>query len=77
MLIHRLMNDKRVPFHVKLLPPVALAYVVFPLDIIKDIPFIGFVDDILVVYFLMKTFFRLCPEEVVQEHVHKLSRKKT
>ena len=70
------MNDKRVPFHVKILPPATLIYVLYPLDLIRDLPFIGFVDDVLIVYFLMKTFFRLCPPKVVQEHVRKLSGKK-
>jgi uncharacterized membrane protein YkvA (DUF1232 family) len=49
-LIGRLMRDPRVGIHAKLLPPLAALYVVYPLDIVKDIPFVGFIDDIVIVY---------------------------
>ena len=74
LLIHRLLNDKRVPFFTKLIPLGALLYVVMPFDILKDFSLaLGYVDDVVVVYILMKTFIKACPPEVVEEHVAQLS----
>jgi len=74
ILIHRLLQDKRVSFLAKLIPLAALLYVVLPFDLVRDFPVsLGYVDDVVVVYLLMKAFIRACPPEVVQEHVAKLS----
>ena len=77
-LTRRLLADPRVPFFVKTLPYAALAYVIMPIDLLPDFvrgPF-GHLDDLVVVYLLMKAFFNLCPPEIVQEHLATVSKRK-
>jgi uncharacterized membrane protein YkvA (DUF1232 family) len=82
-LARRLWNDPRVPVHRKALPMffgmlaavVGLAYVVRPVDLVFDyLPFIGRVDDVAVLAFLLIApgvwlFIKLAPPDVVREHV--------
>ena len=66
----RLLKDARVPFWTKLIPPAALAYVIFPVDIIPDVVLgLGQLDDIAVLLIGIKMFIDLAPEEVVREHL--------
>ncbi len=75
ILIYRLMHDRRVSVFTKCIPFLALVYIVFPMDLVKEIFFgpLGFIDDIVVTYYLLKTFIKMCPSEVVEEHVRRLS----
>ena len=75
LLVHRLMQDRRVPFFTKCIPLLAMVYIISPIDIIKEFMFgpLGYVDDIVVTYYLLKTFIKMCPREVVEEHVRRLS----
>lgn len=69
----RLFWDARVPVWTKLIPPTALAYVLFPVDILPDlVPFLGQVDDLAVVLIGAKLFIELAPPEVVREHLRAL-----
>ncbi|MDC9317160.1 YkvA family protein, partial [Clostridioides difficile] len=53
-LIYRLLKDKRVPIKTKLVMSAAVAYVMFPSDLIpNNIPFIGVIDDIGVIFFAL------------------------
>jgi len=76
-LIHILMKDKRVSMFTKCIPLLAIVYIVYPIDIIKEFMFgpFGYIDDIVITYYLLKTFIKMCPEEVVREHVQRLSMK--
>jgi uncharacterized membrane protein YkvA (DUF1232 family) len=66
----RLMRDSRVPTWTKLIPPAALLYVLFPIDIIPDlVAGLGQLDDIAVVLIGVKLFIELSPREVVHEHL--------
>ena len=66
----RLMRDDRVPTWTKVIPPVALAYVLFPIDIIPDVIVgLGQLDDIAVVLIGVKLFIELAPRDVVHEHL--------
>ncbi len=69
----RLFQDQRVPVWTKGIPPAALAYVLFPLDIIPD-PMLGLgqLDDIAVLMLGVKLFIELAPPEVVREHLQML-----
>jgi uncharacterized membrane protein YkvA (DUF1232 family) len=70
----RLVFDPRVTFVPKLVVLGVLAYVVLPTDLVPDfIPGLGQADDIVVVLAGLKLFLRLCPPEVVQEHVKAIS----
>ncbi len=75
-LILRLIGDKRVNIFLKLLPIVALIYVVSPIDLIPGavIPVIGALDDAAVLWLGATLFINLCPEEVVQEHMDALQK---
>lgn len=69
----RLLWDKRVPSWTKLIPPAALAYVIFPADIIPDFALgLGQLDDIAVLLLGTKLFIELAPPDVVREHLRAL-----
>jgi uncharacterized membrane protein YkvA (DUF1232 family) len=70
----RLFLDRRVPLWTKIVPPVALAYVLSPIDILSDIPPLGLnqLDDIAVLLLGIKLFIELAPPDVVREHLREL-----
>ena len=69
----RLFWDNRVPLWTKLIPPAALAYVLFPMDIIPDVALgLGQLDDIAVLLLGTKLFIELAPPDVVREHLRAL-----
>jgi uncharacterized membrane protein YkvA (DUF1232 family) len=69
----RLFWDKRVPTWIKVIPPIALGYVLFPADIIPDVALgLGQLDDIAVVLLGLKLFIELSPPDVVREHLRAL-----
>lgn len=69
----RLFFDERVPLWTKIIPPLALGYVLFPFDIIMDItPVLGQLDDLAVVLIGLKLFIELSPPTVVREHLEAL-----
>lgn len=70
----RLLWEKRVAFHLKLIPLSAIAYFLSPYDLLPDfiIPGIGQIDDFLVVFLACRLFLRLVPAELVHEHYEAL-----
>ena len=73
-LFWRLLKDPRVGFGPKLLFLVVLAYVILPVDLLPDfLPALGQLDDLLVAFLGMKGFVRLCPRDVVREHVQAIA----
>ncbi|MDE2766368.1 MAG: DUF1232 domain-containing protein [Chloroflexota bacterium] len=59
------MFHRQVPVWVKALPWAALIYLVWPRDLIFDLPFIpGVVDDLLVAFLLLRAFFWLARRAV-------------
>ena len=65
----RLLRDPRVSIWPKALLVGALAYVVLPFDIIPDmLPWIGEVDDLVIVLAAARYFIRWCPPDLVREH---------
>ncbi len=69
----RLLWDRRVPIWPKALLALSVLYVLSPVDIIPDvIPFIGEVDDLVVLIVVCRLFIYMCPREVVQEHVRQI-----
>jgi len=72
----RLFRDRRVPWPPKLIPPLALLYVIAPIDILPDFSLgLGQLDDIAVVLLAVKLFIELCPTDVVREHLQALGAK--
>ncbi len=73
----RLLRDRRVSIWPKALLVLSLLYVVSPVDLIPDvIPFIGEVDDLVVLIAVCRLFMYMCPREVVQEHVARIAAEK-
>ena len=70
-LFWRLFNDKRVGMLPRVLLVIGVLYFVSPLDLLPDFPLVGlgWMDDFFVLYMMAKAFIRLCPKQVVAEHV--------
>jgi len=59
-----------VPAGAKLLLVGILGYLILPTDLVPDfLPGLGQLDDLAVIAGGLKLFLRLCPPEVVREHV--------
>ena len=70
----RLFRDRRVSIWPKALLLLGLLYVISPVDLIPDvIPFVGELDDLVVVIAVCRMFMYMCPREVVQEHVRQIA----
>lgn len=71
----RLFRDPRVSNITKLIiPGLAAAYLLFPVDLIPDVfPVAGQLDDLAVILLGMKFFVDLCPSWLVQLHRDTLS----
>ncbi len=65
-----LFRDRRVGVPIKILPILAMLYVLSPLDVLPDIiPVVGWVDDLIVAGALLIAFFLLAPRGIVLEHL--------
>lgn len=72
----RLFKDRRVPWGLKLIPPAALIYILFPIDILPDLGLgLGQLDDVAIILLSLKLFIELAPAEVVREHLRALGAK--
>lgn len=69
-LVFRLVLDRRVPIRTKLIPLVALVYLVSPFDIVHDmIPALGRIDDLIAIVLGILLFLVAAPYDVVVEHI--------
>ena len=69
-----LIKDPRVSAGAKLVVAGILTYVIVPTDLLPDFLIgIGQLDDLVVIFAGLKLFLRLCPPEVVQEHLQAIS----
>lgn len=70
-LFWRLFTDRRVSVVPKAVLALGVLYFVFPFDTIPEFPlaFLGYLDDVFVLYLAARLFVRLCPRNVVEEHV--------
>ena len=68
-LVWKLLTDSRVPFWIRLALPLALIYVISPIDILPDfIPVMGRVDDIISIVAGIMILLKLAPKKVVNQH---------
>ncbi|MFA4030335.1 MAG: hypothetical protein GDYSWBUE_002001 [Candidatus Fervidibacterota bacterium] len=77
-----LMSDRRVPAQAKLILPFALlcimAYIATPFDVLPEvfIPTIGLLDDVFISALIgiaaVSLFFKLCPNDVLREHIRRI-----
>ena len=75
----RLLNDRRVPFHLKLLCYGAILYLLWPFDLIRDfMPYFlpGRIDDLVILFLAFRKLIKDSPQEVVEEHVRIISEKR-
>ncbi len=69
VLLGRLIKDPRVPERQKVLLIAAAAYLVSPIDLIPDfIPFIGHLDDLLVILIVFDGIANRIDPAILQEH---------
>jgi uncharacterized membrane protein YkvA (DUF1232 family) len=73
-LIWRLINDPRVPLWVKFIPPLAILYLISPIDLIPD-PVLGLgqLDDLAILLLGFKVFVELCPPDVRERYREELA----
>ncbi len=68
-LIYRLLQDKRVTKTDKVLLAATVAYVLSPLDLVPDmIPFLGQIDDLLLIALVLKRLMDSVEQEVLIEY---------
>jgi uncharacterized membrane protein YkvA (DUF1232 family) len=61
-------SDQRTPLIAKFLTLLTLGYLVSPIDLVPDfIPFVGWIDDLVIVPFLMMTSLKTIPEEIIND----------
>lgn len=70
-LAFRLVKDKGVPLYLKIISYAAFLYVLSPFDLIPIVllPFVGWIEDVIIFYCCMKLLVNLSPPEVVEKHV--------
>ena len=67
-LIWRLTFDKRVPFFLRMLVPLAVVYVISPIDLAPDkVGIIGRMDDLIVMGLATLLLTKLAPRHVIDE----------
>ena len=68
-LVWKLLTDSRVPFWIRIALPLALIYVISPIDILPDfIPVMGRVDDIIAIIAGIMILLKLAPKKVVNQY---------
>jgi uncharacterized membrane protein YkvA (DUF1232 family) len=73
-LFGRLLIDRRVSPWPKLMLVLVLVYVLAPLDLLPDLLVgLGQIDDLVLVFLGLRGFVKLCPPEVVREHVRAIA----
>jgi uncharacterized membrane protein YkvA (DUF1232 family) len=73
-LFFRLIKDPRVPALPKLVPLAVLGYLIVPMDLLPDVvPALGQIDDAMIVILALRVFLKLCPKQVVEEHVRMIA----
>jgi len=72
------LRDPRVSVWPKAMLVGALAYVALPFDLIPDvIPFLGEIDDLVIVIVAARWFMQWCPPEVVREHAQAIDARRS
>lgn len=67
---HSLWGDKRTPASTKFLPLAALAYLIFPIDLVPDImPILGQMDDIGIIVLFIWIAMRAIPPSLYKEYM--------
>jgi uncharacterized membrane protein YkvA (DUF1232 family) len=71
----RLIREPGVPLLTRVIPLLAVLYLVFPLDFVPDIlPVLGQLDDLGIIALALELFLRLCPPRAKAFHEGALAR---
>lgn len=75
ILFFKLLRDPEVHWWLKLIPIIAIVYLLSPYDLIPDFlfPGIGEIDDIVVLIFAVSLFNRLAPTDRVNAHLKEMT----
>ncbi|NMC58790.1 MAG: DUF1232 domain-containing protein [Candidatus Methanofastidiosa archaeon] len=66
--LYKAYRDPRVPWYVKALILILLGYFISPIDLIPDfIPFIGYLDDLIIISLTIYLIIKLMPNDVYQD----------
>jgi uncharacterized membrane protein YkvA (DUF1232 family) len=65
----RLLGDRRVPLALKVIPALAIGYLIMPFDF-DFVPGIGHVDDLLVIILAIRAFIELVPDEILRDYTN-------
>jgi len=69
-LVWRLTFDKRVSIFLRALVPLAILYILSPIDLISDrVPIIGRFDDLIILGLAVLFLTKLAPPHIVDEHL--------
>jgi uncharacterized membrane protein YkvA (DUF1232 family) len=69
VLFRRLLADRRVPRRTKLLLGALVGYLAMPFDLVPDfIPVAGYLDDAVLVAFVLRHLLRTSGADVIEEH---------
>jgi uncharacterized membrane protein YkvA (DUF1232 family) len=72
LVLYFALRDSRTPWYAKWPAFFSLIYLVSPIDLIPDfIPFVGYLDDLVMVPLLLHISFRLLPAQVREESLLK------
>jgi uncharacterized membrane protein YkvA (DUF1232 family) len=74
----RLMKDRQVPWHSKLIVILVGLYVLSPIDLIPEfvIPHLGFGDDLLFFLLAIQHLIRSSPKEIASHHANEIAKQK-
>ncbi len=72
-LVYYLLRDPEVPFYLKLVPFVAVVYLLWPFDFLPDV-FVGLgqLDDLTALLVGAKVFIEMAPPQVVAHHMEQI-----
>lgn len=69
MAVFRALADKRTPLLPKVIGIAALAYILFPFDVMSDlVPFTGWIDDASIAGIALLLIAKLIPKQVLDEY---------
>jgi uncharacterized membrane protein YkvA (DUF1232 family) len=68
-ILYTSLSDPDVPWYVKLLVTLIVAYIISPIDLIPDfIPVFGFLDEVILIPIALTLALKLMPIEVMQKY---------
>jgi uncharacterized membrane protein YkvA (DUF1232 family) len=71
----RLLREPGVPLLMKMVPALAVVYLISPIDAVPDfLPVVGQLDDLGVIVLALETFLKLCPASAVDFHRSAMAR---